>query len=448
MDEREDARAVVERARSDGVLLLSLQFTDIVGSIKSVTIPLRHLENALEQGVWFDGSSVEGFSRICESDMLLKPDPTTYRVMSWLPAERRIARIICDLCRPDGEPFEGDPRYVLRQQVERARRMGFIYNTGSELEFFLFKTENGPAPKPIPFDVGGYFDSSQGDEAAMVRREMMFALEAMGMDVEMAHHEVAAGQHEINIRFADALTSADNNITLKYTVKAVAQRHGVYATFMPKPIFGVNGSGMHTHQSLSDLEGRNLFYASDDPYHLSPLAYHFIAGQLAHARALAAVIAPTVNSYKRLVPGYEAPVYICWGQINRSALIRIPRCSPGQEEKTRAEFRAPDPSCNPYLALAVMLAAGLDGIDRKLDPPAPIEENVYEFTPEELQEYDVETLPSDLREALEALRQDPVVLGALGTHIGPWFLRAKEREWREYSIQVTEWELERYLGVL
>jgi len=443
-----EAQELVERARSDDVVLLSLQFTDIVGNIKSVSIPLKRLQDALLRGVWFDGSSVEGFSRICESDMLLKPDPTTYQVMTWLPMERRVARVICDLYRPDGEPFWGDPRHVLRRQVERARSMGFVYNTVSELEFFLFKTEDGPAAHPIPFDLGGYFDSSQGDKAAHVRREMMFAIEAMGMEVEMAHHEVAAGQHEINIRFTDAPTSADNTITLKYTIKAVAQKHGVYATFMPKPIFGVNGSGMHTHQSLFDMEGQNLFYAPDDPYHLSTLAYQFIAGQLAHARALAAVIAPTVNSYKRLVPGYEAPVYVCWGQINRSALIRIPHYSPGQEKGTRAELRAPDPSCNPYLALAAMLAAGLDGIERGLQPPEAIEENVFGFSSAELQEYDVATLPENLGQALAALREDAVVLGALGDHIGPWYLRAKEHEWREYSVQVTDWELERYLGVL
>jgi len=439
---------VVNQAKADGVSLVSLQFTDAAGTIKSATIPVNRLPEALEKGVWFDGSSVEGFARIFESDMLLMPDPGTYRVLPWGGGEGPLARIICDVYTPDIQPFAGDPRWVLKQAMAEAAQMGFTYVTGSELEFFLFKAENGPVTRPIPFDVGSYFDSSQGDKASSVRRKMMHALEAMGMKVEMAHHEVAPGQHEINIEYADALTSADNCVNLRYTIKAIAQQEGVYATFMPKPIVGINGSGMHTHQSLFDQAGRNVFYDPEGLYRLSKIARHFIAGQLAHARALAAIVAPTVNSYKRLVPGYEAPVYICWGQLNRSALIRVPMYSPGREQSTRLELRCPDPSCNPYLALAAMLKAGLDGIRRQLEPPAPVDENVYELDVGELQDYDIDTLPGSLGEALEELKRDEVVRSALGEHIFHWYMRAKRREWEEYCTQVTDWEIQRYLAVL
>jgi glutamine synthetase len=439
---------VLEKARADGVHFISLQFTDILGTIKSVTITIGRLEEALEQGVWFDGSSIEGFARIYESDMVLMPDPSTYRVLPWSAPERRRARIICDLYRPDGSPFDGDPRTVLRRVLERAHKRGYLFNTGPELEFFLFKKGGELPTQPVPHDVGGYFDFSPRDEAQKVRSDIVLALEAMGMEVEASHHEVAAGQHEIDFLYADALTSADNAMTFKYTVKATAATHGLYATFMPKPLFGVSGSGMHAHQSVFDRQGNNLFYDPDDKYKLSPLAYSFIAGQLTHARALSAIVAPTVNSYKRLVPGYEAPVYICWAQVNRSALIRIPRYSPGRESSTRAELRCPDPSCNPYLAFAVMLAAGLDGIDQGLSAPPPVNEDVYDFDEEDLRERAIGVLPGTLGEALRELAASPVMREALGEHVYQAFSRAKQAEWDDYRIRVTEWELARYLETL
>lgn len=440
---------VMERAQADGVRFVDLQFTDIMGTTKSVTIPLGQLEEALERGIWFDGSSIQGFARIQESDMFLMPDPATYCVLPWTSAERRRARLICDVRRPDGEPFLGDPRAVLRRAIAYAEARGYRYNCGPELEFFLFKRNSGLPLSPIPHDVGGYFDFSPKDEAQSIRSDIVLALEQMGMRVEASHHEVATGQHEIDFEYADALTAADNAVTFKYTVKAIAATYGVYATFMPKPIFGINGSGMHTHQSLMDVRtGRNAFYDAQDPYCLSKTAYSFIAGQLAHARALTAIVAPTVNSYKRLTPGYEAPVYMCWAQINRSALIRIPRFAPGREQATRIELRCPDPSCNPYLAFAAMLRAGLDGIERGLEPPEPVNEDVYHFSPQDLEARGIGTLPGTLGEAIAELEADEVLMDALGEHISKWYLAAKRAEWDEYRIQVSQWELDRYLETL
>jgi len=436
---------LINRVRDDSVRFISLQFTDILGTIKSVTIPVDQLEGALEEGVWFDGSSIEGFARIYESDMVLIPDPTTYRVLPWSDPERRRARIICDVHAPDGRPSPSDPRSALRRVLARATEQGYVYNVGPEIEFFLFKRNDGTPLRPVPHDVGGYFDFSPRDEAQQVRSEIVLALQAMGIDVEMSHHEVATGQHEIDFHYADALTSADNAVTFKYTVRAIAASHGLYASFMPKPIFGINGSGMHTHQSLFTPEGHNLFYDPEDEYHLSRLAYHFIAGQITHARALAAVVAPTVNSYKRLTPGYEAPVYICWAHLNRSALIRVPATRAGREGATRVELRCPDPSANPYLAFAAMLAAGLDGIERELEPPLPVNEDVYHFDEDDLRERAIGTLPGTLAEALDELERDPVIQDALGSAILETFLRARRAEWDEYRIQVTQWELERYL---
>jgi glutamine synthetase len=443
-----DHKDVVEKAKADGVQFISLQFSDIQGTIKSITIPVGGLEEALDRGIWFDGSSIEGFARIYESDMVLKPDPTTYRVLPWSIPERRRARIICDLFRPDGTPFAGDPRTVLRRVLTRAEDRGLLFNTGPELEFFLFKKDGEFPTQPVPHDVGGYFDFSPRDEAQQVRSDIILSLEKMGMEVEASHHEVASGQHEIDFRYGDALSSADNAVTFKYTVKAIAATYGLYATFMPKPIFGINGSGMHTHQSMFDEAGNNLFYDPDDEYRLSKLAYSFIAGQLIHAKALAAIVAPTVNSYKRLVPGYEAPAYICWAQINRSALIRIPRYSPGRESSTRAELRCPDPSCNPYLAFAVMLAAGLDGIEKGMTAPPPVNEDVYDFDEDDLRERSIGVLPGTLGEALRALSDDAVIRDALGEHVYEAFLRAKQAEWDDYRIRITEWELQRYLETL
>lgn len=439
---------VLEKVKEDDVKFANLQFTDIQGAIKSVTITVEHLETSLDDGTWFDGSSIEGFARIHESDMILKPDPATYAILPWEPQEKKVARFFADVYRPDGKPFEGDPRYILKRAIEKAEKMGYQFNTGPELEFFLFKTDNGKI-SPVPHDVGGYFDYSARDMASDVRRGIVFALESFGMHVEMSHHEVAPGQHEIDVRFSDALSSADNSITLKHTVKSIAQLHDLYGTFMPKPIYGINGSGMHVHQSLFDMKtGKTAFFDSKDPYHLSKTAYGFIAGQLEHVRAMSAVLAPTVNSYKRLVPGYEAPVYICWGKINRSALIRIPRYSPGREQSTRAELRCPDPSCNPYLAFAVMLHAGLDGIKRKLRPPNPVEEDVYEFDNKKLDEMYIKTLPASLGEALDEMRKSKLVREALGDHTFENYLTAKRMEWDEYRTNVSDWEITKYLEKL
>jgi len=436
---------LLARVEEDRVRFISLQFTDILGTIKSVTIPVGRLEAALEEGIWFDGSSIEGFARIYESDMVLVPDPATYYVLPWSAMGRRRARLICDVYGPDGQPSLSAPRVMLKRMLARIAERGYIYNVGPELEFFLFKRNDEYSTRPVPHDVGSYFDFSPRDEAQQVRSEIILALEGMGMQVEMSHHECAIGQHEIDFHYAEALTSADNAVTFKYTVRAVAASHGIYASFMPKPIFGIAGSGMHTHQSIFDAEGRNLFYDVTDEYNLSRLAYNFIAGQMVHARALAAVVAPTVNSYKRLTPGYEAPVYNCWAQLNRSALIRVPARGTRREGTTRVELRCPDPSANPYLAFAAMLAAGLDGIERDLTPPPPVNEDVYDFDERDLRERAIGMLPGTLAEALDALEQDEVIQEALGPAITDAFLRAKRVEWDEYRIQVTSWELERYL---
>ncbi len=436
---------LMARANEDRIRFVSLQFTDILGTIKGVTIPVRQLKTALTDGVWFDGSSVQGFARIQESDMVLRPDPSTYRVLPWSDPTHRRARIICDVYTPDGKLAHSSPRSVLKRVLSQAQELGYTYKVGPELEYFLFNRRDGTDIAPVPHDVGGYFDFSPHDEALQVRSELIVAAEALGIDVEMSHHEVATGQHEVDFRYADALTSADNTVTLKYTIRAIAAEHNLYASFMPKPIFGVNGSGMHVHQSLAGADGHNLFYTDDDPYHLSPLAYHFIAGQIVHARALAAITAPTVNSYKRLTPGYEAPVYICWAHRNRSALIRVPATGPGKASATRLELRCPDPSSNPYLVFAATLAAGLDGIKRKLTPPEPVNEDIYRFKATELADRGIDTLPGTLAEALEALQADQVLLEALGAPVTEAFLRAKWAEWNEYRIQVTNWELERYL---
>jgi glutamine synthetase len=365
----------IEAARAAGVRFVQLQFTDIIGHVKAVTVPIHQLEGSVRHGTWFDGSSIEGFTRIAESDQYLMPDMSTFAEIPWQPATgpRGTARVICDVFTPRGEPFVGDPRGVLRRQVERARRLGFRVNTGPELEFFLFRRGEDGRIAPLPHDQAGYFDYST-DLAQEVRQDMVDALEAFGIRVEAAHHEVAAGQHEIDFEYDDALTTADNAVTFKFALKAIAQRHGLYATFMPKPIFGINGSGMHTHLSLfSEAEGRNAFADPANAYGLSDIARAFMAGVLAHARGMSAILAPTVNSYKRLTPGYEAPTYLTWGRTNRSALIRVPKVSPGKStEGTRAEVRCPDPSSNTYLAFAVLIAAGLDGMERGLELSPPV----------------------------------------------------------------------------
>ena len=444
-----DRSDVLEQARRDEARFVSLQFTDVMGTIKNVTIPVLELAEALENGIWFDGSSVEGYTRICESDMYLMPDANTYQLLPWSVPEQRTARIICDVLQPSGQPFGADPRSVLKLAMAECGEMGYTYHVSSEIEFFLFTMrDDRPSRRPVPHDVASYFDFSPRDLASEVRQDIILALESMGIEVERAHHEVASGQHEINFRYADALASADNCMTFKYVVKAVAQEHGLHATFMPKPIYGINGSGMHTHQSLFDSEGRNAFFDANDRYRLSPLAYNFVAGQMKHARGMTAIVAPTVNSYKRLVPGYEAPVYICWGQVNRSALIRIPRYSNGRDERTRLELRCPDPSCNPYLAYAAMLKAGLEGIQEKLMPPPPVEENVYDFSDEKLKEMSIDSLPGSLMEALGELERDELLRETLGDQTYEAFVRAKKTEWDQYRTQVSQWEIDQYLTLL
>jgi glutamine synthetase len=436
--------SVDDMIKRNNIRFVRLQFSDVVGVVKQVTIPIDHWDQAVEQGVWFDGSSVEGFARVAESDMYLVPDLETFAPIPW-EMELSTARVICDVFTPDGEPFAGDPRYVLRRQLDRARSISFDFMVGPELEFFLFRIHKDGSLFPLePQDEAGYFDVST-DLAHSVRRQMIDALGAMGIKVEAAHHEVASGQSEIDFQYGPALIAADNAMTFRTTLKAIAQKSGLHCTFMPKPIAGVNGSGMHVHQSLWKRDsGETAMYDAQNDYGLSQTALHFIAGQLAHAKAITPIIAPLVNSYKRLVPGYEAPVYISWGRTNRSALIRIPRTSPNRPQSTRCELRCPDPSANPYLAFAVMLAAGLDGIERRLEPPLPAEEDLYQM---DSIRAGLDILPGSLGEALEALKEDDVIQEALGQHVFERFVEAKSLEWNEYRIYVTDWELERYLKI-
>ncbi len=437
----------IELAKLSGIRFVQLQFTDIIGSVKAVTIPIHQLESSVTHGTWFDGSSIEGFTRIAESDQYLMPDMSTFTELPWQPSAgpRGTARVICDVYTPRGEPFVGDPRYILRRQVERARKLGFIVNMGPELEFFLFRRDDGRVA-PLPHDLAGYFDFST-DLAQEVRQDMVDALEAFGIRVEAAHHEVAAGQHEIDFEYSDALRTADNALTFKFTLKAIAQQHGLYATFMPKPIHGINGSGMHTHQSLYSIAGeRNAFADADNQYGLSDIARAYTAGILSHARGMIAILAPLVNSYKRLVPGYEAPTYLTWGRTNRSALIRVPMVSPGKSiEGTRIEVRCPDPSSNTYLAFAAMIAAGLDGVEKGLQLGAPVEESLFEMDAARIAEKGIRELPGTLGEAIDELEKDPVVCEALGDHVLSHYVEAKRGEWDEYRTQVTQWELDRYL---
>jgi glutamine synthetase len=440
-------KEILRRVNEDGIEFISLQFTDIVGVVKSVIIPITELPMALDHGTWFDGSSVEGFARIAESDMYLIPDPDTYAAIPWEREKNPTARLICDVYTPQGEPFEGDPRYVLKRALREAEKKGWIYYTGPEPEFFLFRRDGDGQAVPRPHDQGGYFDLST-DRGVEVRKEMSKALAAFGIRVEASHHEVAHGQQEIDFRFADALRAADNVVTFKATLKEVARQHGLHATFMPKPAAGINGSGMHVHQSLvSASTGENLLADGGSKHGLSRLALHFIAGQLAHARGMCAVLAPLVNSYKRLVPGYEAPVYISWGRINRSALIRVPQVNPDRPDSTRLELRCPDPSCNPYLAFAVMLRAGLDGIERELEPPGVSNEDLYHLDDQERETQGLGTLPGSLGAALEELDHDDLVRRTLGDHIVDRFIEAKTTEWREYRAHVSDWELDRYLSI-
>ncbi len=441
-----DNKEILERVKADGVRYVSYQFTDITGTVKSVDAPVKRLERALEDGVWFDGSSVQGFARIQESDMHLRLDLDSYAVLPWSPEENRRARFFCEIFHPDGSVFEGDPRGALKRKLKVLENKGYVFNVGPEPEFFLFRRNGTDNVHPVPHDVGGYFDFSPNDEAVSVRTELMSALIQMGLEVEVGHHEVALGQHEIDFEFGEALKTADNVLTLKYTVKAIAAKHGLVASFMPKPIFGTAGSGMHCHQSLFDHNGNNLFFDAHDDFHLSELAYNFLAGQLHHARSLTAILNPTVNSYKRLVPGYEAPVYIGWAGENRSALIRIPRFTPGNDKAVRAELRSPDPSGNPYLQFNAMLAAAMDGVENKMRPPKPLKNiNIYSLSYEERAAMGIGHLPGSLLEALNELEKDEVIKSSLGSEMFNAFMRAKRAEWDDYRVFVTDWEKQRYL---
>jgi glutamine synthetase len=435
------AQDVLALAARHNVRFLRLQFTDILGVNKNVEIPRSQFAKALAGDMMFDGSSIEGFVRIEESDMLLKPDLATFRVFPWGDPESRVARLICDINTPDGEPFAGDPRGCLKRQIAHAARLGFTMNAGMEAEFFLFKPDPEGRATTQTHDVGAYFDLAPADLGEDARRAMVDVLERMGFEVEAAHHEVAHGQHEIDFRYADALKTADNIATFRFVVKHVARQFGLVASFMPKPIFGQNGSGMHTHQSL--FRGKeNAFWDPKAQWELSPVALHYIGGLLRHARACCAVTNPLVNSYKRLVPGFEAPVNVAWSMRNRSPMLRIPdRRGTG----TRVEHRVPDPAANPYLALAVMLAAGLDGVETKADHREPVNQNIWEMSFREKRRLRIDDLPHDLNEACDELEKDEVVKGALGEHIAQHLLAAKRQEWRDYITQVTAWELEEYL---
>ena len=441
----EGERDVVQAVDRRDVDFIRLQFTDILGTVKNVSIPASQLEKAFTEGIYFDGSSIEGFVRIQESDMRLKPDPETFAVLPWhSQGESASARLICDVIDTStGEPFAGDPRYVLRRAIERAEEMGYTLNAGPEPEFFVFENDEGGRATTRTHDAGGYFDLAPKDLASDLRREIIFTLEEMGFEVEAAHHEVAEGQHEIDFKYADALTTADNIATFRSVVRAVSEMNDLHATFMPKPIPRINGSGMHTHLSLFGRDGENAFHDADDEFDLSDTARSFLAGILEHAPALTAVCNPIVNSYKRLVPGYEAPVYVAWSDVNRSALVRKPAAR--RPAASRIELRSPDPSGNPYLALAAMLHAGLDGIERDLDAPDPVRENIYEFDEATRAERGVETLPANLREAVDALEADEVVMAALGEHVGEKFVEAKRAEYEDYKADVSDWELDRYL---
>lgn len=422
---------------------IDLNFADIVGMVKNVTIPVSELPQVLDHGIWFDGSSVEGFVRIAESDMYLVPDLTTFAVLPWLTGEEATARLICNAYTPTGQPFIGDPRAVLMRQLAEAAKLGYVYQTGPEIEFFLLKPHaDGTIIPPQPHDQASYFDLPGDDSSGHLRRAMASALKSFGINVEAMHHEVAAGQHEIDFRYGEALRTADHVLTFRNALKTLARDYGFYATFMPKPMRGIAGNGMHVHQSLTYKNGTNAFADPGDAHGLSKLAKHFIAGQLAHARGICAILAPLVNSYKRLVPGYEAPVYVSWARINRSALIRVPRAF--TQDSTRIELRCPDPSCNPYLAFAVMLAAGLDGIRRELPVPEAAEENLYTLDHQRRAAY--ATLPGTLEEALEEMQKDEVVREALGAHVFERFINAKRQEWSDYQLEVTPWELGKYLG--
>ena len=425
------------------ISFIQIWFTDILGVLKSFSIRPSELEEAMTEGMGFDGSSIEGFSRIEESDMIAMPDPTTFQVLPWRPDEKPVARMFCDILQPDGSPYPGDPRYAMKRMLAKAAEKGYTSYLGPELEFFYFADNTGTEV----LDQGGYFDAPPLDVGNDLRRATIFALEKMGVRIEYSHHEVAASQHEIDMRYDEAMRMADKTMTMKATVKAIAMINGVYATFMPKPIFGINGSGMHTHQSLF-LGNKNAFHDANDKYHLSAIGKNYIAGLLKHAREITGICSQWVNSYKRLVPGYEAPVYVAWSRRNRSALVRVPMYKPGKEAATRCEYRAPDPACNPYLAFTVMLAAGLKGIEKNYTLPEPVEVDIYHMTAAERQKLGIQELPGSLHEAIVEVENSALVKEALGEHIFNKFLENKKIEWDAYRMHVSDYEIERYLPIL
>ncbi len=435
---------VLKQAQENNVKFIRLWFTDLVGTLKSFALTVEELEDALDGGAGFDGSSITGYNDIEESDMIAMPDPSTFRVFPWSPQENRTARMFCDIETPDGDPYVGDPRHILRRALQRANEMGFdTFNCGPELEFFYFRDSRGTEP----LDYGGYFDLTTLDAATSLRRETVLALQEFGIHVEYSHHEVGISQHEIDLRFDDAMTMADKVMTYKTVVKEIATRHGVYATFMPKPLQNQNGSGMHTHQSLFSGD-KNAFFDANGKHYLSDTARSFIAGQLRHARELSIIFAQHVNSYKRLVPGYEAPVYVAWSRQNRSALVRVPGFHPGNEKATRMELRCPDPSANIYLTFAALLHAGLEGIEKGYELSEPMERNLYNLSPEEREKMGIQSLPADLGEAIKEAEDSELLQKALGDHAYTRLLQVKHEEFEEYRVQVTPYELERYLPIL
>ena len=432
---------VIRICEEQSVKFINLQFIDVLGAPKNVAITIDQLPKVLEQGCMFDGSSIEGFVRIEESDMILKPDAESFTILPWRQQGGRTARIICDVYTTDGKPFEGDPRYVLKKAMKQAAEMGFSYNVGPECEFFLFQVDTNGNPTTITHDEAGYFDLAPIDMGEEARRDICLSLEEMGFEIEASHHECAQGQHEIDFKYSDALKAADNIVTFKSVVKTIAKRHGLYATFIPKPIYSMAGSGMHVNQSLF-IDDKNAFYDPADAIGLSKIARNYLGGVLAHCKGMTAITNPLVNSYKRLVPGYEAPVYIAWAAKNRSPLIRIPA---SRGSGTRVELRNPDPCCNPYLALACMLAAGLDGIKHDIKPPASVERNIFEMTQNERAALGIKALPGSLKEAIDALMADGLMISTLGNHVTTHFVQAKEAEWEDYRMHVHQWELDNYL---
>ena len=432
---------IIRMVKEQDIEFIRMQFTDIFGQLKNVAITSSQIEKAVNNEIMIDGSSIEGFVRIQESDQYLRPDLDSFTILPWRPQQGKVARLICDVYNPDGTPFVGDPRGVLKKVLKKAADMGYSFNVGPECEFFLFETDDEGKPTTKTGDEAGYFDLGPLDHGESTRREICLALEQMGFEIEASHHEVAAGQHEIDFKYADAITAADDIMTFKLAVKSIAQKNGLHATFMPKPVFGINGSGMHTNMSLFK-DGKNAFYDADGDKKLSKTAYSFIAGILHHIKGMVAITNPLVNSYKRLVPGYEAPCYIAWSASNRSALIRIPAA---RGQATRVELRCPDPSCNPYLALAVCLAAGLDGIEKGMTPPAEITENIFAMDAETRAAKGIDSLPGSLIEAVEALEADDLITSTLGDHIITNYTEGKRKEWDSFRTAVSDWEIARYI---